>query len=207
MTIRQLLLAANAVGGGGGSGICLKGTATAETTSVSLPTHAAGDMLIIAAGGSDIPSVPSGWTQINSVDSAWDVRGLVCAYKVAADGSETSGTWAGAYMIVAAVYDGVASIGGTAKQDGTTTVTYPGIAMSASDGSSWVVGAGVFNGGSTYLTPPTGMTHRNGLGTSAAISGSLGLHDTAAGTSSWSSKSVWYGGNSCAAITFELVSE
>jgi hypothetical protein len=179
-------------------------------TSISLPAHAAGDMLIIAAGGGggdSIPSVPSGWTQINSVSSAVDWLGIVCAYKVAADDSETSGTWDGAYQLVAAVYDGVASIGGTAKSVGSSTVTYPGITMSVSDGSSWVVGVGIFNGGAAYSTPPAGMTHRNGLGTSEAISGSLGLHDTAAGTSSWSSKSVWYGGNSCAAITFELVSE
>ena len=206
MTIRQILLAANTAAGGGGgvSSISLKGTATAATTSVSLPTHAAGDMLIIAASGSFVPKLPSGWTRITSTSVGTSpIRGLICAYKVAEDGSETSGTWTGATRIVAAVYDGVASIGSDARQSGTSTITYPGLTMSVSDGSSWVVGAGVFDSGSsaTYAVPPTGMTYRNGG------NGALGLHDTAAGASSWTAKSVWYGGIICAAITFELVSE
>jgi hypothetical protein len=200
MTIRQLLLAANAAAAG--AGISLKGTATAETTSVSLPTHAANDMIVIVAGGNDIPSIPSGWEPIESLDLPFGgAKGMVCAYKLAASGAEASGTWAGADMIIAAVYDGVASIGGKAQRKSTSTVTYPGITMSVSNGSSWVVGVGLFNGGTSYTTPPTGMTHR------AGVSGSLGLHDTAAGTSSWGDKGLWSGVSSCGAITFELVAE
>jgi hypothetical protein len=83
------------------------GNAAAETTSVTLPAHSAGDLILIFAfreGSATPPSLPAGYTDINSGGTA----GSSCrmGFKVAVDGATTSGTWTNATSILAAIYRG-----------------------------------------------------------------------------------------------------
>jgi hypothetical protein len=201
VTVRQIILANTASGGGGGgSGITFKGaSSSAGVDSISIPSHASGDMIVIGAvGGYNlIPTAPAGWTEIRSgYTGSTSKVGYIVSRKVAASGSEVSGTWNDATDMFVSVHDGVASIGGSAAQAGTSTVTFPAVTMSVSDGSSWVVGVAI----RTSATPAE-MTDRTLL----AAKGSI--NDTASGVSSWSAKSVFTGGITNAGITFELVSE
>jgi hypothetical protein len=83
------------------------GSASAEATSITLPAHQAGDLIILAVGkaASASWSVPAGWTQVmNRTNATAPARGLRVSYKIAASASETSGTWSDAELIAAAVY-------------------------------------------------------------------------------------------------------
>lgn len=186
--------------------ISYKGVARAFATSVTLPSHATDDMIVMLAGGfydATQITIPSGWTEITKILDDPSNYQAILAYKVAASGGETSGTWTGASQVNAVVWDGVASIGGSSSQKSTgSTVYWPAVTMSVSGGSSWVAGLIIALGDSTGIaTAPTGMTNRS--------SGSLSAnHDTASGVSSWSQKTTTMGltGNRYV-FTFELVAE
>ena len=197
MTIRQLLVAGGVTVAG--SNVSFKGSAEAAATSVTLPTHAAGDFIFIVAYGSTRPTVPAGWTTLKEFATYFNNRLCVAAYKAAAGTSEVSGTWTNADYMTAAVYDGVASVGGSSATQSTSNTTYPGVTMSESDGTSWVVGVGVGNGSMTAV--PSGMTFRDGTNTF------MGWHDTASGVTGWGSTSAFTGSTAGGAVTFELVSE
>ena len=80
-------------------------SATANTTSVSIGTHAAGDTIIIAGyrdGNNAGPTIPTGWYQLFS--GGGNSTGFSVAYKIATSSSETSGTWTSATSLHAIVY-------------------------------------------------------------------------------------------------------
>ena len=175
---------------GVGSNISQTSTASALTSSVTLGTHATGDYLIAIAGNSDgdTITIPSGWIEIVGYTAGRNYDAVV-AYKVAASSGETSGTWTNATRLVIAAYDGVSGIGGsTSYPNDSNTLYWNTITMSVTDGTSWVIGAGVLTGGTTgYNTAPNGMIHKKAAtsSTSHAV-----LHDTSSGVSSWSQKTT-----------------
>ena len=192
MTIRQLLLASADSGAAPASAISYKGRDSAYATTITIPTHATGDLIVIAARGT--ASVPSGWTEIRDSSYQWGTA-IVVGYKLAASDSEISGTWTGAGELHVGVYDGVSSIGASAEWAGTNITTWPALTLTQTDGSSLVIGVGFDS-----TTAPSGMTKR---GTGSRIT----LCDTAAGTSSWTAKTTFTPASYSAAFTFELVSE
>ncbi len=175
------------------STISYVGQATSNTTSVTLPTHNVGDLMIVFAyrsSNNTVPTVPAGWTTINSSSGA--NNSSVQAYRIAT-GSDTATGWTNATQLVALVYRGVSTtspIGtvGVPQQANSKIVTYPALALSVTNGTSWVVGsAGAASIISTLETPPVGMTLRNNVvGASAEASG----FDTNGGVSSWTAKTV-----------------
>lgn len=208
MTVRQLFVF-GAAAGSVGSAITFKGSASATATTVSIPSHAADDMIVITAcnnTGSSI-TIPAGWTEINSISETL-TRSRV-AYKKAASGGETSGTWTGAINLLVGVWDGVASIGAAAEQASSHVAYFPTLSMTVKDGTSWVVGIDCHN----YLsyptnitTPPDGMTHRAYVTNSNAAA--IALNDSASGISAWNVKSVHFTySTSIHGYTFEMVSE
>ena len=157
--------------------LTLKGTATSVTTSVTIPAHAIGDLIIIGAARNSLtglPTIPTAsgtvptWTSITSSNTA----STVIAYTVATAANHTSGSWTNAAQMFAVVISGQAAspFGGTAittpvRKSGTataTTFTAPAVTLTKSDGTSklfhffWVYNGG---GGSYNLgTTPTGYT-------------------------------------------------
>lgn len=167
----------------------ISAVADSDADSVTLGTHASGDILIICAwreGNSTPPSLPSGWTDIVSGGSA-DISSRA-GYKVASSSSDSSGTWTNAESLVAHVYRGQDStpIGADANTvDAGFTLTYTDLTLDDGGGTSWVIGFGGHGfGTSGTLDAPSGMTLRVEVTAGAqTVSG----FDTNAGVTSWSS--------------------
>lgn len=119
--------------------------AGATSTSVSMPSHQTGDILImIAVGTAAPPSAPAGWTTIGTASRS--LYHSVLAYKIASSGSETSGTWTGANAVLCAVYrsSGAITVGdasGTA--DSSATMSFPSLTLENTSGASTVVMIGI----------------------------------------------------------------
>ena len=168
--------------------------ATAAATSIaSMPTHQAGDTLVMFAyngSSTTVPTTPSGWTGRTSTSG--NTNALRVATKVATSASETSGTWTSATELVLLVYRNVSTSNGqAAAQNGLgTTVTYSGMTLVDTSGSSIVAAFGGHRSTDTSIaTPPTGTVLR------ASATRTAGF-DTNGGIASWTSKSVAVGGTS-----------
>ncbi len=187
------------------STITFVGRATASGTTASIPAHNVGDLLVAFAyrdGSANAPTVPSGWTAINTSGGA-NANSSSLAYRIATGTEPTSG-WSNATHIIVQAYRGqntISPIGAFNVQGGAgTTVTYPAItSLNVSNGTSWVIGfAGHRSINTNLQNPPTGMTQRSTfVNTTTETAG----HDTAGGVSSWSAQSVSVGGTSSGWMT------
>jgi hypothetical protein len=168
------------------------GTATGTTT-CTVPTHAVGDLIIIAAfrsGSASAPSLPSGYTSI--LAKAGTTCAMQVGYKIATSTSDASGTWTNATELVCHVYrpssgNGI-GVGGSASTSGTTnTLNFPAEALLITGGSSWVAGfIGTSSTTQTISTAPSGMTNESSVTGTAQAAG----HDTNGGVTSWASTNV-----------------
>lgn len=173
----------------------------ALATSMTLPTHAAGQLLIMFAfrnGSATAPTVPSGWTSIG-VNTNGAFNSCVTAVKVAKSSSETSGTWTNASGLICHVMTGAnfsriplirhAGAGGTG-----TTVNYSGITTMDDAGNSWGLRfSGTSVTDSALETAPSGFTNRSNIsGSGIEMAG----FDTNGTTSSVSFAGVSVGGSS-----------
>lgn len=130
----------------------------ANATTVAMPAHQAGDLIIVFVsrrGGSTTPALQAGWTNIANGNRMvgtgnWSAR---IAYKIAASSAETVGTWSTADDIIVLVYRDVTAIGvvTTTSGAGNKTVTWPAAALQATNAQSWVVRFGR-GGGAASLT-------------------------------------------------------
>lgn len=110
------------------------GSASAEATSITLPSHQAGDLIVIFAGrtgSTGAPSVPAGWRFAAQSSQSGVTPPAIAAsvgWKIAASSAETSGTWTNADMVLAVVVRDDANllvIGGIGKTTAlSTTVNY-----------------------------------------------------------------------------------
>lgn len=184
----------------------------AGTTTATIPSHAADDLIIGFAfrdGNANAPTIPGGWTTIENAAGA-NSAGAALAYKVALSSGETSGTWSNANTLIVHVYRGCATgdpIGDHAVDTAaSTTVNYPTLAsMQVTDGTSWVVGfAGHRSIDTNVQNAPSGMTNRISEldGTDEAAG-----HDTNGGVTSWTGTTVAVGGTSSGwrAMTVEIL--
>ena len=187
------------------------GAASAEATSLTLPTHQAGDLLIMFAwnGGSlTVPTVPSGWDIVRIVSRSTGAnRTGVVAFRSATSAATTSGTWTNAALLGCVVYrDDTTHItigAENLQQDiNSTAFVYGGFSAFDNVGtaaklrktSAWVIGIGGANSNSQALeTPPAGMTNR--LNRAGASTNEISIHDTNAAVSSYA------GGNTTLAAT------
>lgn len=168
--------------------ITFVGANSAASTSVSIPAHQTGDLLIILATrqSSSPPSLPAGWTQIAAPQTS-SFFSMLIGYRVATSNSETSGTWSNAGTTSVSVYRGVDSadpIGASATSGNVNnTFSYPGLTLQVNSGSSWVYrGLGYYNSGTRNAL--SGFTQRSDQtgGTNRGV-----VYDTNAGVSSLSS--------------------
>jgi len=157
-------------------------------TTISIPTHQAGDLLVLTAfrAAAILPSVPGDWTSIGS--SMADSSAIVLAYKTAVSGSETSGTWTNAQFLAVEVYRYHDGIGDWNIGSGSSaTLNYPAISLNVADGSSWVAGFGASVNATNIEQPPTGMVNHTSIQQSTR---ELAGHSTNGGVSTWTSQNV-----------------
>ena len=176
---------------------------SAEATSVTIPSHQAGDLLLLVSfnlTGSN-PTIPAGWNvTIISADGVSPARCLVVGYKVASTSSEVSGTWTGSHILMAAVYRDTANYHllcgcNRANTRNSVSVAYAALnsyttqntstKLNGSGGSSVCIGViGITANTGDGSAAPTGMTNR--AVKAGASSGYLALHDTGSAVSSFS---------------------
>lgn len=170
------------------------GSATG-TTSCTLPTHQAGDLIIIFAfrdGSTTAPSLPANyWNITNNGANTCSMR---VGYRIAPSAGTSSGTWTNATSVIGVVYRGARvgsfAVGGAAS----TTVNYPARTLLYSNNTSWVVGAAGHRSIDTNVqNAPSGMTNVNSV---LDATDELAVHDTNGTVSSWSSTNVSVGGTS-----------
>lgn len=178
--------------------ITQKGTVAVTATSGTFSSTCNGCLEILMAARSastTAPSLPAGWTTIttNATASGGTTAAARFGCKFATGTGDTgTGTWTNATAIVGRSYSGVnngatadcakVAIGAgfqTANAKTSTTASFTGITLDATDGSSYV--ASFLYGSGSSLCTPTGMTS---YGTSGTVDGL----DTNGGLSSWSTQ-------------------
>lgn len=188
-------------------------SASAGATTITIPAHEVGDLLVIFAyrdGNNNAPSLPADWTNIGTANGGASNSSRL-AYRIATVTNTSSGTWTNATGLVVHVYRGQnvsTPIGGDGNVGGnSTTVIYPNLTMTQGDGTSWVAGfAGHRSTDTTLETDPGGMTNRtNFVNGTNEVSG----HDTNSGVSSWLPTNVSVGGtlSGWRARTLEIISQ
>lgn len=141
------------------------GFASAQATTITIPAHQVGDLIIIWAfrdGSVTNPTIGlSGGTTITNASDGTSCS-ISAAWKRALSTGETSGTWTNATGLVCAVYRGVATnktpLGSHQSTSGTTnTVTYASIINCKT--SSWIVGFAAHRSINTTIeSPPSGFS-------------------------------------------------
>lgn len=105
--------------------ISFVGIATAAATTLTLPSHQKGDVLLMSSVGVSNVPVPNGWTVINALAST--TRNFL-AYKIATGtNSEVSGTWSLATLLCCTVYRDTTnylSVAGLIAGGGSTYIMY-----------------------------------------------------------------------------------
>jgi|GEM_PF-1480114 len=193
------------------SQIFFAGANSIAGTSVSIPAHQNGDLIVMFAyrdGSNTAPGLPSGWINIGTAGGA-NSNSSRLAYRVATGSGTTSGTWNNATELTTHVYRGHNSatpigVNGNTGTAG-TTITYPNLSLSITNGTSFVVGfAGHRSTDTNVRNAPSGMVNR----ISATGSGNVAGHDTNGGVPSWSSTGVSVGGtfSGWRARTLEIIS-
>lgn len=180
--------------------------AAAGTTSATLPTHQAGDLILAFAfrdGLAFAPPLPSGWTNIANAGA--NSTGARLAYKVAQSSSETSDTWTNATRVIFLVYRN-AEIGGitlaslrSTATDISTTVSYN--AVSTWQDLAWTVAFMGHRSNDNSDGLPSGLTSRSSTTLNSARM--LGADSTAI-TNTWNTTTVNIGGTSSGWRTFVL---
>ena len=158
------------------------GSASAEATSLTLPAHQAGDLIVlfVLRNGSITPiTPPAGWLVAGTAAFAVSA-GLQTVFKIAASSAETSGTWASAslmgcvvyrhttsYLILSAPSGSRSAAGGSTtvnfgQKAGYTAATVPGSVSDRMFQPTGWVGAVAATTSGTVTTggAPTGMTSR-----------------------------------------------
>lgn len=170
--------------------------AAAHAASITLPTHAVGDLIVLFAYRGDsntTPTKPSaGGTVPAYVDIDNNTGANTCssrsAYFVATATNHTSGTWTNAHEMAAIVIRGqnASPIGGHAESGGSAigSATAPSITLTNSSGSSMILefyGAGGENFSDNFIgwnTAPGSYTRRASVETSSSGGAVVNTKDT-----------------------------
>lgn len=166
-------------------------SATASATTVTIPTVAVGDLMLIFAHRTTTtaPTLPTGWT--NVANTSGNSNSMRVGYKFATSTSETSGTWTNATLLEVVIYRNVASIGAstcTSTATG-TSANVPALTLTKTDGTSWVAG-NISTNQTTSISTPTGTSLR---ATKTGTSDMAISVDSNGGVTSWAAHSATLG--------------
>lgn len=147
-------------------------SASAAAATVAMPSHQAGDLILVFAfvdGSTTNPSLPSGYASVTGLGNGANTCSASVGFKWAQSSSETTGTFTAATGVVVHVYRGVTSVPVFVRSKGTgTTITHPALTLSNATGSSWVVRfCGHRTATNLTTNTPAGFTARTGVATEA----------------------------------------
>lgn len=191
--------------------ISFVGAASAEATSLTLPTHQAGDLIIMLAqryNNLNPGTVPAEYPvkYISQRNGATVQTHLAVACKTAATAAETSGTWTNFNLLIAAVYrhsTNYLTIDGPMYTRGTgTSLIFSGKAQLLTSNntvgafgvfmpvaSTWALAAVIAHLNTAGInTAPSGMSNR--ISQAGASNGRISLHDTGADVTSFTTATV-----------------
>jgi hypothetical protein len=171
------------------------GSASAQATTITIPTHQSGDLILIVANRNNITAatVPNGWVASSTGGSGVNTA---FAWKLAKSSSETSGTFTNAVALHCAVYRASSGILAMSTSSSGTTASSTTIIYSANGSyragsldNWWIATAFQLNSANSLETAPSGMTNINSE--SSAGNWKSVLHDTnASQLSNWASTNV-----------------
>jgi len=150
--------------------VVLVGTNEATGNSITIPTHQAGDTIVIFAFedfGATLPTMPSAGGTVPQWNPIEAKPGTFCAMHVAwciaTDGSTTSGTWTNADKMQVAVLrnaNPANPIGGhdIVEVNTGSYIDMPSITLEVDDGSSQILYVPIRAGACTWDTTPSGYT-------------------------------------------------
>lgn len=176
------------------------GAASAAGTTLTMPTHEAGDLIVgIGVRTSNLspgPSIAAGedWIAHDLGNNGTDT--FRTAYKIATDSSEAMGTWTDATMVAIIIFRGASGspIGETAQDGGNSLAAdFPAIPTpDVSDGST-IFAEFAFSTGShsSFDTPPAGtsMVFRN----QTASTNTIASHSTEGGDAAYPGGTTAFG--------------
>ena len=172
------------------------GSAIAEATTLTLPAHVNGDMLVMVAfrnGSNSTQTIPTGWRK--QFNAGTNTSNVVVAIKLAGSDSETSGTWTDSTMLACAAYRSsayilaIGFIWGTAGTTGTLQFQSQTISDLGAT-SKWIMGVAMHKSNDTNIaTPPNsvGQFTTNRASLNGAAANGMAIHDT----NGYSSISSW----------------
>lgn len=151
----------------GNSKVNIKGTGQSSTSSITLPTHAAGDLIIVWCNGSALPVAPAAsgtvpaWYTIHSQSNV--NRPILVAYTIATANNHTSGTFSNTSSMFVAVMSGQSykvPIGGNALSFNgqVTNPTAPAVTLTNKIGGSQILHAFITSLNPTWGTAPANYT-------------------------------------------------
>lgn len=193
----QMMMPGGVAGGAPPIQFVGSGASTGATT-ITIPTHQTGDIIVIAAfreTAETVPDLPAGYTSLATTSTAGLTMSSRVGYKVATSASETSGTWTNANALGVAVYRDVRVTGSIWAEDTTDSsnaIIYgiTGNEYTLDSALSWVVAfVCVQEGGITGSDlVPTSLTLRS----SANNNRTIVVSDTtdAYGSTSWTNRTI-----------------
>jgi hypothetical protein len=158
--------------------VAFRSAASGAGTSITLPTHFANDIIIITArraGSATAPSLPAGWTNINTASNTTTAASVRMGYKIAASSSEVSGTWTNAtdLDVVVYIHPAASPLGGSVGGGFTPAIPrLDALTMAVTDGTSALVGV-IVHDSVNITTAPSGYTVRTGASTPHQLSDKL----------------------------------
>jgi len=182
------------------------GGVAAAATSVTVPAHAIGDLMLMWVwrnGSATAPTIPSGWTLINTTSQGGSTKlwaGLY--YHVATATNDTSGTWTSATALCCEIYRNVGTLvaGNIPLTSGVSaTQNYPAVTLQDT-AHSWLAtfGATTTSGGNVVPTG-SGLTLRDSISATMQSSDSNGIRST-----NWSSTNTTITSQGWATAVVEL---
>jgi len=176
-------------------------------SSLSVPTHQEGDLLILIERAPSTPSVRSGWTSIGTLGAQFSGQSARLSYIVDTSNTINAIAFSGSPGAVSMVYvyRGAAAPrnAATANAGPVTNISIPSVDLSSGGGTSWVFAFIAINQASLIST--SGVTKRRGYEDGQNIGGgSWATADSNAPVSSISASASWAASGHVAAIAFEL---
>lgn len=172
------------------------GAASANATSVAIPAHQSGDLLVIAAycnASATTPTIPNNW--IGAISGGGSSNYLGVFWLEATSAAMTSGAWTGVDHLICSVYRpstgrrlAVSRATGMATGTGGigAAIAYNSLLDIGVPADAWMVGVAGHRSNDTDIeVAPSGFTNRSF--TAGGSAGELALHDSNASAASNSS--------------------